>query len=127
MKIRIKGNSIRIRLTQSEIAQFGADGKLEDCIEFGLEENQRLTFILLSEINAEQVFAKFEDGKIAVIVPRTIVESWTNSEEVGISGKEILSPEKTLRILIEKDFTCLVPRTNGNDKDAFPHPNANEK
>ena len=122
MKIRIKGNSIRIRLTQSEPAGFGAGEMIEDFTEFGLAENERLTFILQAKTNVEQISAQFENGKISINVPHEVAATWSKSEQVGLSNEQILSPEKRLKILVEKDFTCLVPRTNGDDKDTFPHP-----
>ncbi len=122
MKIRIKGNSIRFRLTQSETVEFGKKGKIEESIEFGLTENQRLTFVLISDIHAKFFSANSENGRVKLMIPNDIIENWTNSEEVRIKAEQILSPEKTLQILIEKDFTCLVPRTNEDESDNFPHP-----
>ena len=35
MKIRIKGNSVRVRLTRSEVDHFAETGYLEESTEFG--------------------------------------------------------------------------------------------
>ena len=127
MKIRIKGNSIRFRLTQSETVKFDAGETIEERIEFGTQENQRLSFSLISEPPAEEISADHKSSQISVIVPREIVRDWVQSEQIGISHQQFLSAEKTLQILIEKDFTCLVPRTSGDDQDTFPHPKESEK
>ena len=72
MKIRIKGNSIRLRLSQNETIEFGKSGKLEEIVEFGLTENQRLTFVLMAETEAEYISANLENGEISVVIPRKI-------------------------------------------------------
>lgn len=127
MKIRIKGNSIRFRLTQSETVKFDVGEKIEEKIEFGTKENQCLTFSLISEHHAEEISADQKHNQISVIVPRQIVEYWAQSEQVGISHQQFLSADKMLQILIEKDFTCLVPRRNEDESDNFPHPKESEK
>ena len=35
MKLRIRGNSIRLRLSRTEVAQFAGNGNVEDTVEFG--------------------------------------------------------------------------------------------
>lgn len=108
MKLRIKGNSVRLRLTQSEVAEFAETGKVEARTEFGGESS--LVYSIESESGAENVTARFENGRLSVSVPPTIAESWAQSEENGIGGEQDLSAGKTLRILIEKDLPCRTPR-----------------
>jgi hypothetical protein len=44
MKIRIKGNSIRLRLTQSEVGQFVQEWIIKEQIQFGLKQNDTLEY-----------------------------------------------------------------------------------
>ncbi len=46
MKLRIHGNSLRLRLNQAEVAQFSKTGYIEEALEFGT--GARFTFSLES-------------------------------------------------------------------------------
>src|SRR5215204_2956024 len=122
MKLRISGNSVRLRLTQSDVVEFAKTGIVEDRTEFGGELNQNLSYSVIAERRAEKVSARFENGRISVIIPQDIAQKWSQTEQVGISGAQDLPTGKTLRILIEKDFACLTPRAGEDESDNFPHP-----
>ena len=53
-----------------------------------------------------------------------VAESWINSEQVGIEGAQQLDDSKTLRILVEKDFACLIEREDEDETDTFSNPRA---
>jgi hypothetical protein len=121
MKLRIKGSSIRLRLTQGEVAEFAETGKCEDRTEFG-DSSRSFGYAVIADPNAEAVSANFESGRISVFVPREIAEKWAATEQTGISAEQPLPSGKTLRILIEKDFACLTPRAEEDESDNYPHP-----
>ena len=125
MKLRIKGNSVRLRLSQSEVAEFAATGKCEDRTEFG-DSNQSFVYSIIAKPDAEKVSARFENGRLSVVVPQSIAESWAQTEETSIGGKQELQAGKTLSILIEKDFACLTPRADEDESDNFPHPKSDK-
>ncbi len=114
MKLRIRGNTIRVRLTQSEVASLGERGSLEEITDFGNE--QRLV-VRLSSGPQTSPGATFIDGTIEISLPFDQVDTWATSDDVSIEGST-----PTLRILVEKDFTCLNPRAGDEDTDTFPHP-----
>ena len=122
MKLRIKGNSVRLRLTQREVAELAATGRVEDRIEFGFEPEQFLTYAVVAEKRAPEVFAKFENGQISIIIPQAAAEKWAASDDAGICAEQNLSTDRTLRIAVEKDFACLTPRAGEDESDNFPHP-----
>ena len=74
MKLRINGNSIRLRLTQSEVAEFAETGKLEERIEFGGESNRHLSYTIVAENQAEKIYGKFDNEQISIIIPPDIAE-----------------------------------------------------
>lgn len=123
MKLRIRGNSIRFRLTQSEVEKLGTHGQLEETIEFGILPNEKLIYALVASDKVIEIGSKYDSGKIAIIIPKTIADEWINTEKVGIGGEHILDKNKTLSILIEKDFVCLSERANEDESDNFPNPN----
>lgn len=118
MKLRIKGNSIRLRLTQTDVSKFITDGKLVETVEFGNDSETKFSYELLVSETAENVRAAFNNGTISVLVPKNTAEDWANGESVGIAGDE----NSKLKILIEKDFACLAPRLGEDESDNFPHP-----
>ena len=120
MKIRIKGNSLRLRLSKSEIEKFAASGKLEEITEFG---NSTLHYALRCDNDAAELSASFTENKITVFVPVEIQKEWTSTSIVGFENKLKIGPDKSLFILIEKDFVCL-DNTFEDQSDNFPNPNA---
>ncbi len=119
MKLRIRGDSIRLRLTQSEVKQLADAGRVEESTHFGPDE--RFTYAIVTSGNAH-VEAKLEARTIEVSVPAATARAWATSDSVGIEGSRDLGDGKALRILVEKDFACLTERPHEDDADAFPNP-----
>ncbi len=118
MKLRIRENSVRLRLTKSEVTEFAEKGLVQNQTDFG--KGQLFMYALQSSASAESVQATFADGRIEVVVPKGLADNWTATDEVGIS-----SSETGLKIMIEKDFVCLTVREGEDESDAFPHPKEN--
>jgi hypothetical protein len=119
MKLRIQGNALRLRLNQSEVAQFSKTGYVEDSIEFA--PGAAFTYALESLSGVQQPQALYKSGGVRVQVPAKIGTEWATTDQVGISGEQPLSAGKQLSILIEKDFKCL-HSGEAQDPDAFPNP-----
>lgn len=117
MKLRIRGSSIRLRLTRSEVAAVAEHGRVEDAVDFGSDE--RLVYALAGT-DTPTLSARFDGGSITVSVPRSRAVAWALGDEVGIESDPNASP----RILIEKDFACLAPRSDEDERDNYPHPEA---
>jgi hypothetical protein len=115
MKLRIRGNSIRLRLTQGEVAELAERGWVSNETDFG--RGQTLEYKLRHSETASKVGAAFNDGAIDIVIPEALVREWSATEKVSISATT-----ETLQLLIEKDFKCLTPRGGDDDDDTFPHP-----
>jgi len=124
MKLRMKNNSVRLRLTQGEVARFDETGVVEETIEFGGETGEQFIYALEKHPENEEIKAQFENNRITVFVPKQIADRWTRTEQVGIENAQAIAGGKTLRLLIEKDYACLAPRPLEDDQDAFPNPSA---
>lgn len=111
MKLRIKGNTIRLRLTQSEVAAV-ANG---DVVVEMTPLAQPFTYAL--ETSGETIGAAFAAGRMTVNIPHAVALQWASTEEVSLRGRE-----GGVEILVEKDFACLIPREGEEDPDAFPNP-----
>lgn len=121
MKIRIKGNSVRLRLTKSEVATFAQTGFVEEWTNFG---SSKLGYVLRSG-EVDQLTAQFETGIVTVWMPRPWALEWTETERVGFEGNMPLPGDQSLYLLIEKDFVCL-DDTNEDQSDNYPNPLADQ-
>ena len=104
MKIRIKGNSIRIRLTRPEVDYFREAGSIEEKTEFG---NSVLTYTLIKDSSAKNFSAAFNENKIILSIPEVLANEWTETALVGIENELDIGGGKKLFLLVEKDFKCL--------------------
>lgn len=121
MKLRIRGNSIRLRLGKSEIEMLGRIGHVEDGIVFGSVPVETLRYRLqLSDRN--EVYAEFHDGCIAVNIPQQTATQWIEEDDVTITGLQPVDDGDDLAIVIEKDFECLTRKNKEDESDSFPRP-----
>ncbi len=120
MKLRINGNSIRLRLSQKEVQSFKDAGSFSETIDFGYSA---LTYTLKNRQDIEEVSAVFENDVITIEVPQKIAVEWTETEMVGFNNDKIIEDcSEGLKILVEKDFQCLHKRPGENETDMFPNP-----
>ena len=119
MKLRIQGNSLRLRLSQSEVSQFSKTGFVEDSLQLGPGANFAYTLESSSSIPA--LHASYQNGWFRIQVPAAEGTEWFTTDRVSIAGKQPLANGKTLSILVEKDFQCLHGDV-ARDPDAFPNP-----
>lgn len=123
MKLRVRGNSIRLRLLQTEVAVLGEKGRVAESICFGPSKEQEVTYALEVAQDADAVTAVYADNEIRIDLPAEIASEWVNSDEVGISAEMDIG-EKTLELLIEKDFVCLTRTDDPDNADAYPNPDS---
>ncbi|MBL7719138.1 MAG: hypothetical protein JNL72_09920 [Flavipsychrobacter sp.] len=119
MKIRIKGNSVRIRIVKTELENFGRDGFLEEHTEF---PNGRLTYRLQSKAGIGNLEADINGSIITVYMPEAMKKEWVDTETVGYRTDMPLGDGKSLFILIEKDFKCLDGEVLEDQSDNFDNP-----
>lgn len=117
MKIRIKGNTVRLRLTKTEVEDFGTKGIVEEHTQFG--PDSKLIYSL-RKTDGKELQVSFKQNKIEVQVPQNLATVWVNTEMVGLDNHGV--NESVLQILIEKDFACLKERVGEDESDMFPHP-----
>ena len=120
MKLRIKGNTIRFRITQAEVARLRAGAALRESTEFA--PAQILSYVLEPEAGIAGLQAGFENGAVRVRLPRDDVTAWADGDAVGMYGRT-----GVLEIAIEKDFQCLTRAGSPEEADAFPNPHAGSK
>lgn len=123
MKLRIRDNTIRLRLKQNEVAQIASGQPVVEETRF---PGSVLTYSLqVSDDGATS--ANFEGGSLAIRLPAADVSAWASSDQVSIVAEQAVDGSDTLSLLIEKDFQCLSPghhRPGEDDADTYPHPEA---
>ncbi len=118
MKIRIKGNSLRYRLTQPEVQRFSETGSVEERVNFG---SLTLTYAL-RRTEAAELSATFKDNAITLYLPATLVDEWVQTDKVGFDHRMPLGgTEESLYLLVEKDYTCL-DNVKEDQSDHYPNP-----
>jgi hypothetical protein len=122
MKIRIQGNSIRLRLSQSEVQAFAETGRVEDRIQFGSSSEEALAYVM-ERANVRHLGASYAPNQIKIFVPAESGSEWATTDLVGMESEMDLGDGNSLRILVEKDFKCLTERAGEDESDNFPNPN----
>lgn len=124
MKLRILDDSLRLRLSQGELERLRTLGRVEAATGFGPGPAQQLVYALVVDPDAHRISATLTEREIAVVVPRAAALAWIESDEVGLRAEQSLGADRTLALLIEKDFKCLVPRAGEEGYDGLPNPRA---
>ncbi|MDC6354869.1 MULTISPECIES: DUF7009 family protein [unclassified Robiginitalea] len=120
MKIRIKGNSVRYRLTRAEVETFCKIGNIEEETVF---PSGVFRYILRAEVGVAEPKADFTRGAVTVTLPASAREGWLEDTRVGYSNSADWNDPGALSVLVEKDFACL-DNTVEDQSDNFPNPNA---
>jgi len=123
MKLRTRANTLRLRLTQTEVARIAEGHSVEERLYVGPTEADVLGTELRPTPSLESIGAKFEGRTLVVELPQSIASTWARGDEVGLRAEVPAPGGRTLGILIEKDFACLTRRAAEEDEDAFPNPN----
>lgn len=122
MKLRIKGNSIRLRLLRSEVKRLEAAGTITEETRFGIRTDQTLKYSIVVTDGVDDVSVEYSDNQILVMLPETLALRWCRGDEVGMTRDIEIDEETTLSILIEKDFECVGRPDDPDREDAFPNP-----
>jgi len=112
MKIRIKGDSIRYRLTRSEVERFDSEGLITEETNFGT----KVLKYTLQRNDVEAITAEYLNDTITIYMPEKMADEWATTERVGFGNEEGL-----LSLYIEKDFQCLDDVAE-DQSDNYPNP-----
>jgi hypothetical protein len=100
MKLWIRGNSLRLRVSKTELAKIAETGKAEDIIRFSSDQGLRYGI----EVRATgAVTATFGADALLVTLPKTRLDLWLRPDEVSVEGSQPIGGGKVLQIALEKD------------------------
>jgi hypothetical protein len=123
MKLRIKGDSLRLRVSRSEVAKLLAGHGLEETIHFTPEAFATFTYALEQSPAVSHPSVRYGENRVTVLVSADQANEWGTTDQVGIAEDISLGDLGSLALLIEKDFACL-DRSEEDSEDSFPNPNA---
>ena len=119
MKLRIEGNSIRMRLRKSEIELFEKNKTVNDALNLG-----NSIFVYSIEMSKKnEITSQLSSQELKVFIPELLAEKWINSSLVSLENKF-----QDCNILIEKDFKCTsisCEESQKNQSDFFENPKQN--
>ena len=113
MKIRIQGDSVRFRLSQTEVTELVHQGETLSKCQFPMGE---LIYGLITSED-KSMTCLFESGKITAKIPRSLLHMWDTDNLVGFDAQA-----DGLFILVEKDWQCLKPRANEDETNLYVNP-----
>jgi len=123
MKLRIKGNSLRLRVSRSELSRFLDGERIEETIHFTRAPEATLTYALESAVQVAPVRVQYESQRVRVILSEDQGGIWGAESEVGVYSTLDIGEAGSLAVIVEKDFACL-DRSGDDNSDAFANPQA---
>ncbi|MEZ4970527.1 MAG: hypothetical protein R2814_12900 [Flavobacteriaceae bacterium] len=120
MKIRIQGNSVRFRLSRSEVRSLQKKGHFTEQTAFN---GQNFIYAVATKANITGLQAEFQRNTITLFLPRSESLKWPDSDRVGYANEMVLKDGQILSLLLEKDFICLDGRME-DQSDNYPNPAA---
>jgi hypothetical protein len=112
MKLRIKNNSLRYRLTKSDVDNLAKEGYLEEQVNF-----PGYPLIYAIQLSEGQVLtASYIDNKITMSMSHKMIAELKDTERVGFENND-----DDLQLLLEKDFVCL-DEVAEDQSDNYPNP-----
>jgi hypothetical protein len=122
VKLRLLDDSIRLRLSRSDVSTADELGGVEGETRF--PDGSALTYAI-EAANQSSASAAFANGRLLVRLPATEVSVWANDDAaVSLRAEFALPDGSQLQLLIEKDFQCLTPREGEDQGDMFPNPDS---
>jgi hypothetical protein len=122
MKLRLLDDSIRLRLSRSEVAAAHDGGPVEGRTRF--PDGSSFAFAL-EAATGEKCVASYRADRLIVGLPATEIAAWADDDTaVSLHAELPLPGGNTLKVLVEKDFQCVTPRGDEDQSDLFPNPEA---
>jgi Family of unknown function (DUF7009) len=121
MKLRIKGNSLRLRVSRSELARFQLGERIEETIHFTVAPEAKLTYALELALQPVPVKVRYESNRVTVVLSEARARLWGGKDEVGVYETVGLDSVGSLDVIVEKDFAC-ADGSDVDNSDTFPNP-----
>jgi hypothetical protein len=121
MKLRIKGNSLRLRVSRSELTRVLAGEEVAETIRFAAAPEAKLTYALARGTQTGAAIVRYQSQEVTVLLSEEQAQSWSQESEVGVYTQVDIAPQGLLELIVEKDFACL-DRSDADNQDTFVNP-----
>jgi hypothetical protein len=90
MKLRIQGNSLRLRLNRFDVEQFRTSGVCAESLRF--DSNSQLTYTLETSSQLTGMEVRYLQDCIRVRLPLDMAEEWAGSDRISLSSAARAAP-----------------------------------
>jgi hypothetical protein len=123
MKLRIRGNSVRVRLDRKDLAELLDRGRTIDVVRFGPGPDRSLTYAVeIGTAPRNRPHADYLAGQLFITIDRGDAVAWCNGDQTGFEHEQRIE-DGVVRVPLEKDFACLDRRAGDVAEDAWAFPN----
>ena len=128
MKVRLRANTIRLRLTQEEVSAISGGEPVKLCTSFGAGFRQQLVWMVSAHhVGSSNTTILFDGSQVAIELSGEHVSNWLSDGTVeGFTETVASDAEESIILTVQRDYACLVPRDPAEDAGAFPHPGGGE-
>lgn len=102
MKLRIQGNSLRLRISPEEVEELRNNPHIVQKVRFDVNSDGALYYELMFAESVSVIEATFKANRISIVIPLNEGMQWLNSESESISTEQQVDGAG-LSILVEKD------------------------
>jgi hypothetical protein len=120
MKLRIKSDSMRLRVSPSEVERLLRAGRIEETIQFAPNQDAKLTYALEQAPSDQEISVRYRPQEVTVLLSAERARAWAEGEQVGIYGA-VDAGSAQLTLVVEKDFACL-DLSDADNADTFANP-----
>ena len=119
MKLRVSDNTVRVRISQSELAELKAFLPVQLMVDFPVQAQLSCQLI---PSKVDTLGCTFSSSTISIFIPESTIAKWNSSTFVKLERTLDLENGKELFILVEKDFKRLSNRAKEDESDLFTNP-----
>jgi len=124
VKLRLLDDSIRLRLSQSDVLAAAEQGVVEGQTRF--PDGSAFKFAI-ETVSAGSPGASFSGGRMVISLPSKQISDWAKDDAAVSIHSELKLPDGALlQLLVEKDFKCLTGRPDEDQSDMFQNPGSGD-
>ncbi len=112
MKLRLRANTIRLRLLQAEVQRLSKGETITETLPTPTPFHYAVT-----PADVRDLEASYQSNTLSIQIPQAWAKTWYESDEVGRQAQT-----QSLDILIEKDWACTTPRQSEDETGTYPNP-----
>lgn len=123
MKLRIRRNSVRVRMDRRDLAELIEQGRVIDVLRFGPGSAHTFTYaVLIGAASPGSPRVDYANGLLVVTIDPVAAQLWAVGTRVGFDEEQAVDGG-TVRVILEKDFACLDRPAEDAEEDAWAFPN----